>query len=129
MMNRTLDLIRDLVAGKEGAKETAERFLRTVTPRWDEENERLVATHPDDGNEYECELEDVNGSIRVYAQMGSDGKIHLEIGEDHDFSETCLVGILTDCPLSDCMFFVSDEFEHEWGHWANWLLTQEPIGA
>lgn len=119
MMNATLDLIRDLIADKEGARERAERFLRTVTPRWDAENEILVATHPEDGKEYEVRLEDVNGSLRVHAwhrdQDNPDGKFCLELDDGGgDWSETCLMAVLMDCPLSDCLFFVSDEFEYEW---------------
>ncbi len=119
MINTALYHIRELLANYNlETIASAEKFMRTVTPRWDSDRECLVIAHPDNGQELGIKLEDVNGSVTVHASLGEDSELILEMDDSYgDWSETCLVAYIDDdcgIPQMERTFFVSDDFTYDW---------------
>lgn len=120
----TIGLKQKDVARLAEATEAAEKFMRTVTPKLhtgaDGDDPFFRVSHPDNGQEYTCQLIDVCGSIPVYPTdqcvAGKPITLQLELGSSGDWEETCLVAVITE-PLpagSQSEFFVSSDFQYGW---------------
>jgi hypothetical protein len=101
------------------AEQQATRAIRTVVPTWyagdDETEDSLVCVHPDNGETYIVDLQDCNGSNSISARLSEESALELRLDDlSSDFSDTCLIAVFKDCPLEQCVFFVSAAFQYDW---------------